>query len=435
MPTTNPASAHVHRQAVIRAGERPHIIILDIKAFEESLGSRPIFTQKLFVDAGVQLLRAENSQTIVLTDCYGRKLPFLTKLRLKAGRVPILRYNSIHTLADPFPYGFYRDHPGQDIRTDKNRDGGNLEDMIRFSKFPFYISFDQKVKEGRQIALPEFTRLISIMKAFWYRSIEREKLRECISHLKHTVQISNIVCIEPGSLDNSKSMVQHLVLCTIAQELTELYEQDGRALRDPIEIVAQDPGYTAVPREFFLQLPVPIRITNNPEAFACINDSSLVMSFNPFIPLRQIIADLATETPSGKGPAALFLKGHTDDEKLGNFDLVSYEWTKPFQSINPVTRRYVAMLCNYTKVMDGKELFGERFNDDFYERMYYCHYPWRRSDASDADWIKMTGIMDRLANQGHDTNDTIMEELGLGFNVDEALGFSARSYSNANTGT
>jgi len=198
----------------------------------------------------------------------------------------------------------------------------------------------------------------------------RAKLHKSLRKLVHTARISNIVCIGLGTLDASDpmkagSIVQHIAASFIAEDLAQLYEAEGIPLQDSIRIIAQDPAYTDLDRQALSELPVPIEVVSDPEGFLAINEHSLVFSSYPSVPVKQLIADLAIETPGGKGPAALFLNSDREDKFFGDFDVVKYRPNDPRRYANAETKAYVKMLESYTRVLDGERRFGIAFN---YER-------------------------------------------------------------------
>jgi hypothetical protein len=196
----------------------------------------------------------------------------------------------------------------------------------------------------------------------------RDVLHRSLRKLMHTARISNIVCIGLGPLqttDGTKasSIVQHMAASSLAQDLTQLYEAEGIPLENPITIIAQDPAYTALDRLALSELPVPIEVVNESEGFLAMNQSSLVFSSNPSVPVKQLIADLATEAPDSKGPAALFINNEFPDKNFGNLDVAVYNRDEKRRLTNPETKGYVKMPESYTRVLDGKWQFENSVTD------------------------------------------------------------------------
>ena len=203
---------------------------------------------------------------------------------------------------------------------------------------------------------------------YWRRSGAPDILHHSLRKLVHTARISNIVCIGLGTLDapdiaQTRSLVQHFTASFIAYDLEQLYEAEGIPLENPIKIVAQDPAYTSLDRMTLHSLAKPIEVVSDPQGFLAINEGSLVFSSWPSVPVKQLIADLATELPDGKGPAALFLNNDRKDKDFGDVDVARYDLRHygPVRYINAETKAYVEMLESYTRVLDGEQQFGIGF--------------------------------------------------------------------------
>jgi hypothetical protein len=235
-----------------------------------------------------------------------------------------------------------------------------MEEMVQYSRFAVYIRFRQ-TEMPQDYDLDLMLRQLAFGTMLWNKSLERTVVIHALRKIMelHTVEIDNIVCLGHGSLGcGVSSIMQHIVVSSIAWELTTLYEEQNRSSHTPVVIVSQDPAYTENDRGLLLGLPIPIRIVPDPEGFLAINDNSLVMSCFPVIPVKQIVADLAADSISGKGPAAVLWNNSWWDEQLGNVDLVNYPWKNVSYFANASSRRSVDMLKRYTKVMDGAEVFG-----------------------------------------------------------------------------
>lgn len=81
----------------------------------------------------------------------------------------------------------------------------------------------------------------------------------------------------------------------------ELQEKFGK----PINCVAQDPAYTAADKMILLSLG--IAVVDDPQGFLGVTNDSVVLSFCPNVPVRQIITDIAR-------PAILAWDTVTDEE-------------------------------------------------------------------------------------------------------------------------
>lgn len=88
------------------------------------------------------------------------------------------------------------------------------------------------------------------------------------------------------------------------------------------------------------------------------------MACYPAIPVKQMIADLAANSTSGKGPAAIFVENASWDDEHGGVEVVTYGWVEVIYYSNAGSPRFMKMLEGYEKAMDGQEVFGDRFVDD-----------------------------------------------------------------------
>ncbi|RAR16395.1 hypothetical protein DDE83_000268 [Stemphylium lycopersici] len=332
-----------------------------VNAFEESLNGHPVFTRKVFENARQQLNSIGDHEHIELYDHEGR----LHTIPAEDGVRPdhknsILRYHSLHALADTKKHHV----PCPDLASDGN--GGIFGELKRFSRFPVYISH-RAWSSHERYSSKKMLQIVSAYSQLWNQSVERKMLVESLHQLIFSVRISNIVCIGHGSLSSSTdSLVQHLAACTIAQELQMLYKEADGEFETTITITSHEPSYNRSDKEILSRLPIPISIQSDHASFLdCLNDSSLVMSISPEIPVKQIIADLSSE-PAGKIPAALFVSNRAADDENSQIDPVRYTFSSnvcPLYCTNPETKRYTAMLELYTKIMDGQELFGAFYTE------------------------------------------------------------------------
>jgi hypothetical protein len=256
---------------------------------------------------------------------------------------------------------------------------------------------------------------IGIGMALWERSFERKVLYKFLRKMviSKTAQVSNIVCLGHGSLDkNYASILQHVAAVFIAQDLTALYEEYGKPPEDPITITAQDPAYTENDHTVLSLFPIPIRIVSDPEGFLAINESSLVMSCYPTVPTKQMVADLAADSVSGKGTAALLWNDCSWDEKHGDTDTVTYRWTEVVYFANPGSRRLVNMLDGYDKVMGGAEAFANRFNTEQQEDGHEDGVSElaQTTNGLSAQYDSADGILQATDDIGHEQDDTASVE-------------------------
>ncbi|OWY45010.1 hypothetical protein AALT_g3875 [Alternaria alternata] len=322
-------------------------IVVDIKAFTKSLGDRPFYSRSMLRHAADQLSRARNGLKITLMDCYGAKRVYPARDLSLPSQDFSLGYNGLHLLAT--------------AQSAPQGDHFSLDDML-----PIYVRVGKKAKETtnlydrvlQKVRMQNFERL-------WQWTPPRHILFDSLNRLKHTARIT-IVCIGLGTLQMSDPRranltMQHIVASSIAQDLERIYEAEGTPVDTPITIIAQDPAYDELDRRALLDLPVPIKIVSDPQGFLAINESSLVFSSYPAVPVKQLVADLSSEAPDGKGPAALFVNRNLLEKAHGDVNLIRYDWDIERPYTDPHTSDYLRMLESYTQVFDGERLFGEGF--------------------------------------------------------------------------
>ena len=235
--------------------------------------------------------------------------------------------------------------------------------MLKFIKFTVYIHF-REPQTSDDYDANELIPLLCMVILSWAVSSPAAMLAEALRPMKDMAQVTNIVCIGHGSLwRGHESIIQHLAACSIAKELTIIYEEAGRPLNAPIQIFAQDPDYTENDKRLLSCLNPPIRVINDPEGFLAIDQSTLVMSCYPTVPIKQIIGDLAVAMNSC-GPAALLLNNADWDTAHGGVDVVTYQWADIVYFSNPGSQRATDMLGHFHKILDIKELFGVLGQDD-----------------------------------------------------------------------
>jgi hypothetical protein len=167
-----------------------------------------------------------------------------------------------------------------------------------------------RYKECEDYDMDIMIQNLGIGMALWSDCLEHTVLLAGLRKMvaSNAAQVTNIVCIGHGNLGfGFASIMQHIVASSIAEDLTSLYKEYGQRLPTPITIIAQDPAYSANDKTLLSRFPTPIRVVADPEGFLGINESSFVMSCYPSAPVKQMVADLAADFASGKGPAAVLM--------------------------------------------------------------------------------------------------------------------------------
>ncbi|CAN9434749.1 unnamed protein product [Alternaria alternata] len=251
-----------------------------------------------------------------------------------------LGYNGLHLLAtaQPAPQG----------------DHFSLDDML-----PIYVRVGKKAKETTNLYHRVLQKALAVDSSTLYLVRQPQQTEAHSTDYEHCLHRTG----NPANVRSRRAnpTMQHIVASSIAQDLERIYEAEGTPVDTPITIIAQDPAYDELDRRALLDLPVPIKIVSDPEGFLAINESSLVFSSYPAVPVKQLVADLSSEAPDGKGPAALFVNKNLLEKAHGDVNLIRYDWDLERPYTDPHTSDYLRMLESYTQVFDGERLFGEGF--------------------------------------------------------------------------
>lgn len=86
----------------------------------------------------------------------------------------------------------------------------------------------------------------------------------------------------------NKNIIQHCLILTLRDVFSK---RQGNKPRSEIMCVAQDPLYSAIDKVVLNE--AGITVLDDPRAFLEVDESSVVLSFSPNAPIRQIITDLA----------------------------------------------------------------------------------------------------------------------------------------------
>lgn len=137
-----------------------------------------------------------------------------------------------------------------------------------------------------------------ISKHFWTAAEEWEKnkqsraLRSLLESVTIGHQVTKIIAFACGSMlcsevrQNSRSAYQHALILTLRDIFSKRQDPSTK-----IECFAQDPCYTEIDR-YVLQN-AGIEILEDPDGFVEVDDSTVIITFAPNVPVKQIIADLA----------------------------------------------------------------------------------------------------------------------------------------------
>ncbi|PIG81944.1 hypothetical protein AARAC_002262 [Aspergillus arachidicola] len=128
----------------------------------------------------------------------------------------------------------------------------------------------------------------------WEASESYAQLQEIVESRKNFPPITKIVALalgsmQPRSLDNwdHRSEFQHALALTLRAIVGKRQgETSGN-----VQCYVQDPAYTEVDKSILKTYD--ITILEDPDAFVEIDGSTIVLTFAPDVPVRQIVADIA----------------------------------------------------------------------------------------------------------------------------------------------
>ncbi|KAI1806825.1 hypothetical protein F4811DRAFT_568249 [Daldinia bambusicola] len=172
-------------------------------------------------------------------------------------------------------------------------------------------SIDETMSTGFQYA--KLSEMFDDVRLQWETSEQCAQLKQLLKSKKaQLTNVKKIVAFALGTLATDSrvsrpSMVQHALILSLQQLLPKTKEADNKISRmfqnvknslsrsktfePPFPCFAQDPAYLS--RDKRLLTEAGITVLEDPRAFLEVDDTCLVVSVDPNIPVRQIIADIA----------------------------------------------------------------------------------------------------------------------------------------------
>ncbi|KAL2293711.1 hypothetical protein FJTKL_05535 [Diaporthe vaccinii] len=142
----------------------------------------------------------------------------------------------------------------------------------------------------RSNPLEEVRKAFELSLRTWQASEDCRRVEATLRTIRLSGSVSRIVALGNGTIsvdDTQRSASQHALILTIRDGLQNL--QAGSGVR--IQCFAQDPMYTEIDKTILQQ--VGITVLEDPQALLEVSDESVVLSFGPNIPVRQLVTDLA----------------------------------------------------------------------------------------------------------------------------------------------
>ena len=125
----------------------------------------------------------------------------------------------------------------------------------------------------------------------WEESEQCKQITSFVQSINNSVDIQQIVAFACGSIGHDperqtlRSSFQHILVLTLRNILSKKQEDLGG-----ISCYAQDPEYSDV--DIHILRENGITVLDDPEGFLKVNDSTLVISCAPQVPVKQITLDL-----------------------------------------------------------------------------------------------------------------------------------------------
>jgi hypothetical protein len=143
----------------------------------------------------------------------------------------------------------------------------------------------------------------------------------------------------PKDDDVMSSMVQHTLALAIRDLLANLYPENARS----IHCYAQDPFYTPVDEQVLSE--AGFTLVDDPRAFLDVDEASVVITMNPDIPVRQIVADIARPAMMIWNKVAV-----SDPDRRVQVPVLGRSRALTAASSDPVSSRVIQMMKEYIEV-------------------------------------------------------------------------------------
>jgi SRR1 len=136
----------------------------------------------------------------------------------------------------------------------------------------------------------------------WMSSEQCRQLKSMKILREDTHRVKKIIAFACGSITHAdprsraRSSYQHGLIITMREILSQARQDEVKRGQEDagerIQCFVQDPWYTDVETEIFFE-DYGISTLEDPVGFLEVDDSTLVLSFSPNVPCKQIIADIA----------------------------------------------------------------------------------------------------------------------------------------------
>lgn len=156
---------------------------------------------------------------------------------------------------------------------------------------PLQICYGGHSESTQQSSLEDTRAAFKTYRDRWEASEDCLRLRFSMVSTTSLPGITKIIAFACSSIScdddqlRHRSAPQHALILTL-RDMLQASQQGVQ-----IKCLAQDPAYTEVDRLVLSE--VGITVVDDPQGFLEVDDQSVVLSFSPNVPVRQIITDLA----------------------------------------------------------------------------------------------------------------------------------------------
>jgi hypothetical protein len=187
----------------------------------------------------------------------------------------------------------------------------HLDPELAFCNLVIYHRVKLLDKESREAAIAEHVgrpkeevgRDFNTSLHEWMSSEQCKHLKSLDILQNDASRIKKIVAFACGSITHfdersrGRSCYQHGLIKTLREILIQARHDNVNLTREQreeqIQCFIQDPAYTDIDRTILQDDYGIATIIENPEGFLQVDDSTVVLSFSPNVPVRQIVVDIA----------------------------------------------------------------------------------------------------------------------------------------------
>ncbi|OTB09201.1 hypothetical protein M426DRAFT_260487 [Hypoxylon sp. CI-4A] len=230
--------------------------------------------------------------------------------------------------------------------------------------------FYYAVRPSPHLTVEKLGELLQTKQQEWETSAQHRRLNQVLTNHRHLLaSAKKIVAFACGPLAKGRGVWntsgrQHALLLSLQRMLAALSSSppspaenkpetetgtksssSSTTTPEKIRCFAQDPAYHAIDAEVLKGRGV--ECLEDPEAFLELDDETVVLSFAPNVPVRQIVADLAR-------PVVIIQDLPDDDgDEAGLYDVDCYIDSSSPRVDNTMTNEYIALPIPSDEFLDG----------------------------------------------------------------------------------